>query len=228
MNKKVRWQLWQDLGLAVLISALFGYHLWEEPVHEWLGLAFLALIIAHISLNSWWLKKLLSGSYDGFRLFKTGLNLALFVLFCTACITGVLLSKHIFDEFFFHSTADEVRKLHMLSTHWLQIIGGVHLGLHWQPLATMLENRLRLNLDEPSAKIAGKILLPIMWGIISAYGIYAFIERDLLPYLLNQVNFAFFDYDESPLRFYFDFFAIFIACAYFTRFLLWLCVFRRK
>lgn len=222
MRKKHRLQLSQDLILTAILTALFGYHLWEEAIHEWLGLGFLALICSHTGLNLWWFKALLNGRKQGIQAVRIGVNFAIFALFFTACFTGILLSKHLFDGFFFHSTAEEIRKLHMFSTHWLQMLVGVHLGLHWQAIGSMLTNGLRLNLDEQHAKMAVKRLLPIMWSIISLYGGYVFMQRDLLPYLLNQVNFAFFNFGESKIRFYFDFFAILITVAYATRMTLWI------
>lgn len=228
MKKKHFFQLGQDVVLTAVLLGLFGYHLWEEPIHEWLGIGFFALIISHTGLNFWWFKTLFKQQYNGYQRLKTSVNIAVFSLFLTACISGVLLSKHIFDEFFFHSTDDWVRKTHMLATHWLQIAIGVHLGLHWQGIGTMLSNGLKLDLEAPYAKLAGRILLPLMWLIITGYGIYVFIERDLLPYLLNQVNFAFFNFEESKLRFYFDFFAILIALAYMTRISVWALFFRQR
>lgn len=228
MNKKHLWQLGQDVVLTTVLLGLFGYHLWEEPIHEWLGLAFLAFIFSHIGLNFWWFKSLFKSKQNTYQRLKIAVNFAVFLLFLTACISGVLLSKHLFAEFFFHSTDDLVRKTHMLATHWLQIAVGIHLGLHWQAIGTMLTNWLKLDLEEKHAKIAGRILLPMMWLIIASYGIYAFIARDLLPYLLNQVNFAFFNFEESKSHFYFDFFAILIAIAYMTKIIVWAVFFRKK
>lgn len=54
------------------------------------------------------------------------------------------------------------------------------------------------------------------------------MQRELLPYLLLKVDFAYFNYDEPQAVFYFDFFAILIAVAYSTRFLVWLILFRKK
>lgn len=95
-------------------------------------------------------------------------------------------------------------------------------------MGTMLTNWLKLDLEEKYAKIAGRILLPMMWIIIASYGIYAFIARDLLSYLLNQVNFAFFDFEESKSHFYFDFLAILIEIAYMTKIIIWVLFFRQK
>lgn len=196
---------------AVLLT-LFGYRLFDEPVHEWLGLVFIALIVSHLISNRWWLKTLSNGIKFNFQLL---LNFALFLLFLTACISGILLSKHIFADFPFHLTDDFTRKSHLLSVHWIQIVAAMHLGLHWANLAGRITAWLKLDLDEPSAKIASRILLPLLWGILTVYGIYVFIRRDLFPYLINQVDFAFFP-EEPQAVFYFDYFAILIAVAYLT------------
>lgn len=197
---------------AVLLS-LFGYRLFEEPVHEWLGLAFICLIVSHLISNGWWLKKVFT---EGKISFRPVLNLALFLLFLTACISGILLSKHIFADMPFHQTSDFVRKLHLLSSHWIQIVAAMHLGLHWQNLANRLTAWLKLDLDEPSARLAARRVLPLLWRVLTLYGVYAFIHRDLFPYLINQVDFAFFP-EEPQAVFYFDYFAILIAVAYSTR-----------
>lgn len=228
MRKKYIFQLCQDIVLTGLLLTLFGYHLFDEPIHEWVGLVFFGVIMSHLTLNFWWVKKLFSQKYHGYQAVKTAVNIATFTLFLTACITGILLSKHIFAEFAFHSTEDSIRKLHMLSTHWLQILIGIHLGLHWNAIAAMLTNWWKLDLDNRYGKIAGKVLLPILWVILTIYGIYVYIQRELLPYLFNQVDFAFFDFDENKAVFYLDFFAILIAVAYSTRWMITLLFFRQK
>ena len=224
MQKKYLFQLAQDLVLTAILLSLFGYHLYEEITHEWLGLVFFALIISHLSLNTWWLKKLFSGSYNGYRILQSAVNLATFLLFLTACISGIMLSKHLFAEMPFHSTTDFMRKMHMTGTHWLQILVGVHLGLHWKAIMNLLANGYRLDLEHWLVRW----LIPACWLIIAAYGIFVFVQRELLPYLLLQVDFAYFNYDEPQAVFYFDFFAILVAVAYSTRFLVWLILFRKN
>lgn len=221
--KKYLFQLVQDLIMTAVLIALFGYHLFEETTHEWLGLAFFGLVISHLSLNTWWLKKLKTGDYNGYRTFQTVLNFALFLLFLTACISGILLSKHIFAEMPFHLTDDFTRKIHMLSTHWIQIIVAIHLGLHWKALAGIFGKLLRVDLNSVLAKFA----LPMIWLGVSLYGIHAFIQRELFPYLINNVDFAFFDKSEPQAVFFADYFAMLIAVAYFTRIAVWAVFFRK-
>lgn len=124
----------------------------------------------------------------------------------------------------FHLTDDFTRKIHMTGTHWLQIAVGVHLGLHWKAITNLFANAYRLNLEYWLAKY----LIPTCWTIIAAYGFWVFAERELLPYLLMQVDFAYFNHGESQAVFYFDFFAMLIAVAYVTRIGVWVVFFREK
>lgn len=69
-------------------------------------------------------------------------------------------------------------------------------------------------------------LIPACWLIIAVCGAFAFVQRDLLPYLLIQVDFAYFNHDESQAVFYVDFFAMLIAVAYTIRIAVWTVFFR--
>lgn len=82
-----------------------------------------------------------------YSLLQYSINFTTFLLFFTACISGIMLSKHLLAEMQFHSTSDLIRKIHMTSTHWLQIMIGVHLGLHWKAITNLLANAYRLDLD---------------------------------------------------------------------------------
>ncbi|MGR6647896.1 DUF4405 domain-containing protein [Avibacterium paragallinarum] len=224
MKKKTLFQLAQDLVMTVVLLSLFGYHLYDESTHGWLGIAFFALIISHLVLNTWWLKTLFSAKPTPYSLLQYSINFTTFLLFFTACISGIMLSKHLLAEMPFHSTSDLIRKIHMTSTHWLQIMIGVHLGLHWKAITNLLANAYRLDLDHWLARK----LIPACGLIIAAYGVVIFLQRDLLPYLLLQVDFAYFNYGEPQGIFYFDFFTILIATAYATRGAIWGLFFRKK
>lgn len=63
-----------------------------------------------------------------------------------------------------------------------------------------------------SRPLARKLILAC-WLIIAICGVFEFVQRDLLPYLLIQVDFAYFNHDESQAVFYVNFFAILIAVA---------------
>jgi hypothetical protein len=51
-------------------------------------------------------------------------------------------------------------------------------------------------------------LLNIVGIAIAAYGLYVFINRELLSYMLLQTLFVFLDYGESKILFYLDYLAM--------------------
>ncbi len=80
----------------------------------------------------------------------------------------------------------------------------LHLGLHWSAFAGM-------------ARVAGRTLKPAPLGtkvrtivgmLIVAYGLYVFVHRELLSYMLARRMYVFLDYDESIILFYLDYVAM--------------------
>lgn len=210
--------------MLLLLLSLMGYHLWSEIIHEWLGVAFLLLILLHNTLNIHWFKRLFQGNYSLFRLINVSLNVLLMITILCAIISGLMLSRHVLPDAAFHSSSDWVRKTHMTSVHWIQVLIALHLGLHWKMLANFFCNILKISEDS----LLAKRLLPALFSVIAVYGLYTFIQRELWPYLLMQIDFAFFDYDESRLIFYCDFLAISLFFAYMTRIWVWFFLFRNK
>ncbi|CAM3190474.1 DUF4405 domain-containing protein [Vibrio diazotrophicus] len=220
MKRKYIFQVVQDAFLLMLVGALFGFHLWGEALHEWLGVALLLLIALHCVLNVHWFKRIAKGEYDLFRrlrLLSTGILMVSFVL---AAISGLMLSQYVAPDAFFHNSADLIRKIHMTSVHWMQVLIAVHLGMHWKMLAGFFSKIWHIY---PSAFLANR-LIPFVFILVSLYGFNEVIERQIHTYLLMQVNYSFFDFDESKLRFYLGFFSIVIAVAYLTRILTWMAL----
>ena len=224
MKAKYIFQVMQDAVLTALLLSLMGYHLWSMAVHEWLGMAFLIGILLHNGLDFYWFKKLFCGEYSAYRTLQVSVNLLVFIAFTAATLSGLMLSQYALPDLSIHRNADWVRETHIASVHWLQVLIGIHLGMHWKMLAGFFHHIFKLPI---SSTIATRIL-PVFWTAISLYGLYAFIQREILPYMLLQVTFAFFDSEEPKLLFYFDFLAIIIFFAYSMRFLVWLILFRHQ
>ncbi|WP_114194440.1 DUF4405 domain-containing protein [Edaphovirga cremea] len=224
MKAKYKLQVVQDTVMMIILLSLMGFHLWGESTHEWLGIAFLLFILLHNGLNFQWFRKLSQGEYSAFRLMQVTVNLLLILLLSSAIISGLMLSKHVLPDLPIHSSSDVVRKIHMTSVHWGQIIIAVHLGMHWKMLANFFCKVWNIS---PYSLLATR-LMPAFFLSIAVYGLHVFIHRNLLPYLLIQVDFAFFDFEESKKLFYLDFFAVTILFAYLTRLSLWLFLFRNQ
>ncbi|MBK5142624.1 DUF4405 domain-containing protein [Budviciaceae bacterium BWR-B9] len=224
MRKKYQCQVMLDVVMVSILLSLMGFHLWSEYVHEWLGAVFFLMVVLHVSLNIHWIQTLFQGEYSAFRILKLAINFLLMLLFLSAVMSGVMLSRHILPNFIMHNSSDLVRKIHMTSVHWGFVVIALHFGVYWKMLANFFCKIWHISPDSVSVRR----VLPALLGMVSGYGFYAFIQRGILPYLLLQVDFAFFDFEESTLLVYWDFFAIMIFGAYLTRFLIWLIIFRQQ
>lgn len=210
--------------MMLILLSLMGYHLWGENIHEWLGIILFTIVLLHNGLNTHWFKKLFQGEYPAFRILQVSLNLLLMLVLLTAIISGIMLSQYLLPDLVIHNSSDWVRKTHMTSVHWGQVIISLHLGMHWKMLANFFCKIWHIS---PVSLLATRVL-PAIFLTISTYGLYAFIHREMLSYLLIQVDFSFFDFEEPKALFYCDFLAISIFIAYLTRYLLWLFLFREK
>ena len=78
----------------------------------------------------------------------------------------------------------------------------VHLGFHWSMMTGMAKRLF----TKPSVvrKWAGRTLALV----ISGYGAYAFVKRDIGDYMLLRSHFVFFDYEEPLVFFYLDYIAV--------------------
>lgn len=224
MKAKYLFQVVQDAIMVLILLSLAGYHLWSENVHEWLAILFLFFVLLHNSLNFHWFRRLFQGEYPLFRILALVINILLFIAFLSALISGLMMSRYVLPDLPIHNASDLVRKTHMTSVHWLQVIIAVHLGIHWKMLANFL---CRIWHISPTSLLA-RWLMPTFFTLVSFYGLYVFIEREMLPYLLMQVDFAFFDYEETRPAFYLALFAVTSMFAWLTRFLVWLFLFRGK
>ena len=56
--------------------------------------------------------------------------------------------------------------------------------------------------------VVRKWAVRIMALLITGYGIYAFIKRDIGTYMLLRSHFVFFDYEELLIFFYLDYIAV--------------------
>lgn len=210
--------------MLFMLLSLMGFHLWGESIHEWLGISFALIIFLHLVLNLHWFQQIFKGGYSGFRILQIAINIILMLCLLSAIVSGIMLSRHALPALWIHSTTDFVRKIHMTAVHWGQVIIAVHLGMHWKMLANFFCKIWRID----AGSFFSRRIMPLFFISTAVYGLYVFIYRELLPYLLVQVDFAFFDYEESKTIFYLDYFSVTILFSYVVRYLLWLFIFRKQ
>ena len=214
---KKRWNAALDCGMVILLPLLMAYALVGEQAHEWLGAAMLLLFLVHHALNWRWYRGLPRGKWPPARVFQAAVNAALLLVMIGLAVSGIMLSRHVFVFLPIRSGRSLARSLHMLSAYWGFCVMSLHLGLHW---GMVLAAGRKLVKNPPSW---GAILLRPGAVLISLWGVYAFIRRDLGTYLLLRTAFVFFDFEEPLALFLLNYLAVmglFAAVGYYGQRLL--------
>ncbi len=191
-----------DAAMTVLLLLLMTFERIGGNVHEWLGIAIFALFILHHILNTKWTAALFKGRYSAFRVLQTTLAALVFAAMLGSMISGVMLSRHIFAFLEIQSGMSFARSLHMLSAYWGFVLISTHLGLH-QSVFIGLAKRIVKVKSGALNRIARAAAL-----VISGYGVYAFIKREIGSYMLLKNQFVFFDFEEPIILFLIDYIAI--------------------
>ena len=120
----------------------------------------------------------------------------LFALLILQAVSGIMMAKHTFGFLPHVGRRSIARTIHMTGAYWSFALMCVHAGFHMLPLMRKLQK-------QPAwRKIAA------VWMLISIYGVYALVKRQLPGYMFMQIQFAFFDYDEPLVFFLLDYLAI--------------------
>lgn len=195
-----------DIVMTVLFMILMAYHITGNALHEWLGTLLFVLFILHHILNFNWYKTIFRGKYTPIRILFTVLNILLFAAMVGMMVSGIMLSRDVFG--FLNLRAGMFgRRLHMISTAWGYLLMSAHIGLHFGMVIGMFRKIIKRKIKWIS------IVEKVTVSVISAYGIYALITRQLAHRLFLLIEYAFFDYEESPLFFFGDYLCIMILFA---------------
>lgn len=198
-----------DSIMIILLPLLMSYALIGEVLHEWLGIAMFTAFILHHILNHKWLTSIFKGKYTPYRIYINALNILLCVIMLALPISGILMSRHAVPFLSITSGASLARSVHMTTSYWGFVLMSVHLGNH----AGMIMNGMRRMFGIKSDSRTRTVILRIILGLISAYGIYAFIKLRIASYMFMQIQFAFFDPSESKAAFFADYICIIAAFA---------------
>lgn len=132
-------RLWLHLAMTLLYVAALGCRLTGAVSHEWIGLSFCSLCVAHMAVNRRWFKSIPKGRYTFRRHANLLLNILLLLSVITLCVTGILGSRHVFDFLGFKGGM-EIRQLHTFAAYWGIVLLGIHTGLQWVKVLAGLRN----------------------------------------------------------------------------------------
>ena len=185
-----------DIAMTVLLPMLMAYSLIGETFHEVIGTAMLLLFVTHHILNRRWYKTALRGKQTAGRVVRTAADLLLLVLMILQPVSGILMSRYLYTFIQIGGISAVSREVHLMAAYWSFVLLSVHAGMH---------------LAAPMRRIKSKAAsgwLTAIWIPVSAYGIYAFIKRQLPDYMFRKTIFAYFDFSEPRIYFFLDYLAI--------------------
>ncbi len=202
MKPKMILKLTVDMGMTFCLLFLMTYELIGQAAHEWIGIGMFFLFILHHILNLSWSRNLMKGKYTPFRIAQAVIVALVLASMAGSMVSGVILSRHALSFLPIKGGRSFSRSLHMLSAYWGFVFMGLHLGLHWSMVVGMAGKLMK----KPS-----KIRKWTARGIavlLAGYGVYTFIARNIGSYMLLKNQFVFFDFEESLVRFLFDYMAV--------------------
>ena len=185
--------------MIILMPVLMAYSLVSEKYHEYLGVLIFILFIIHHIYNRRYIKNIFKGKYNPYKIGRLIINIILFILMLLQPISGILMSKYLFNNLNVSNTAS-IRVIHLCVAYWLYIFLSIHAGMH----LNRLYKTVRKIMKDSSWLFEGVIVL------ISIYGIRSFMNQKFIDYLFLRTQFVYFDYSSPLIYFFLDYIAIMI------------------
>lgn len=214
MNRKQQAKIAVDILMTLCLLFLMPYELIGEAIHEWIGAGMFLLFIIHHILNRKWTGNLTKGRYTPLRIIQTILVILILVCILGSMVSGIILSRHVFAFLEIRGLSAPARVIHMTCAYWGFVLMSLHLGIHWGMMMGMAGKMF------PKPSKTRTWILRLAGIGIAGYGVYAFIKRDILSYLLMQVQYVFFNFEEPVIFFILDYMAamgLFVFIGYYLR-----------
>lgn len=188
MNIKILMRLTLDLIMFVLIMIAFAYQFTGGTVHELIGMTTLVLFVIHGTWNGRWFSNLIKGRFGALGSVSAATNSLLTITALTMIVSGLLNSELLFNLFEFEYS-QLPREVHTASAYWFLVIGGIHLGLHWNMI-----NKV----TRAPAEVVWSSLSPVVRTVfsrfisisIAIYGVFLSFEHELLSRLTGYLSFG--------------------------------------
>ena len=189
-----------DCAMTVLLLALMAFHVTGETAHMVSGAALCALVIAHLVLNRRWIRTIHKGRYTAVRTFRLVFNILLFFTLAGLVISGIMMSP--LRRYVGFLPLDTARTLHHVLAYWGFILTSIHIGMYVKKMAGMVGTKTKRSRRYAKAAVWTLTIL------IAAYGIYAFVNRQIYSYLFFINQYTFFDYEQPVYLFFIDYLAV--------------------
>lgn len=189
-----------DILLTAALLLLMPYELVGEAAHEWIGVGMFVILIIHHILNRKWTGHIGKGKYTPARIMQTILVCLLVISILGSMLSGIVLSRHVFDFVNIRGISALAGRVHMICAYWGFVLMSLHLGTHWRMIMSAA-GKQSLRSENGRQQHIRSWILRIPGIAVALYGLCAFVKRNIASYLFFQAHFVFFDYSE-PVIFY--------------------------
>ncbi|HEX7192752.1 MAG TPA: DUF4405 domain-containing protein [Thermoanaerobaculia bacterium] len=143
-----------DVALLLALLLLEVVRFTGLPIHEWLGVVFVPLLIIHLQMH--WPAFAVAVRR---RTFNDILNLALFVLMTAATVSGIAISKVLWPGTYAPSEFMRWRSIHEGAANGAFFVVAAHIGLNWQLVMNAIRKRVRERFRGPVTAIARQTVI---------------------------------------------------------------------
>lgn len=193
-----------DITMTILSIILMGGTMMfpADIVHEFLGSCLLALWILHTVFNHRWYASLFKGKYPPYRIMQIVVNIG--IALCALCLmySGITMALTL-------PGMGLARSIHLVSSHWYYIFMCAHIGMHLGMIFSKIKSARKGQTESKAKRIVSRVIL----ALICAYGIFAFVIREIWKYLFLSQQFFFFDLERGYILFALDYLSILILIA---------------
>ncbi|MCH5251475.1 MAG: DUF4405 domain-containing protein [Lachnospiraceae bacterium] len=193
-----------DAGMTFLLFTLMAYQYTGQQWHEIAGTAMFVLFILHHALNGMWYRNMGKGNYPAGRVILMVVDALMFVDMLLLMLSGIAMSQYVFRFLELDVGVALARAVHMTASYAGFLFMSFHIGLHYGMVLKMFRKAFSITKES----VTRAWILRGLAALLSIYGIYALCKREFMDYIFQRVQFAFFDYNEPKLSFFFDYAAI--------------------
>lgn len=188
MTNKQKIKIAVDLVMTITLLLLMLFQIIGQQVHEYLGIMMLVLFLGHNILNRKWYRHLFKGKYRLYRYIQTILNISILMIMLGLGYSGMVMAQYV--PFSISGSISLARRLHLACSYWGFVLMSMHLGMHLRQMVNMFKKYIHLKTNVLK-------IIKLMIIIICLYGIYCFIQNNMISYMLLIYEFVFFDFEKN-------------------------------
>lgn len=188
MANKQKYKILIDLFMTIALLLLMLFQITGQQVHEYLGIMMLVLFLEHNILNWKWYRHLFKGKYKLYRCIQTILNISILMMMLGLGYSGMVMAQYV--PFSISGLISLARRLHLACSYWGFVLMSMHLGMHLRQIVHMFKKYIHLKTNVIK-------IIKLMIVIICLYGIYCFIQNDMISYMFLINEFVFFDFEKN-------------------------------